>query len=153
MLWIVGKEPEHSIERYTEHLHQYIAQTHLAQYVKFWGFQEDIPGILAQLDILLLPSLQEPFGKIVVEAMAMGKPVIASKVGGVPEIVVDGKTGILVPPRDSEAIRRALERLIHRKETRIQMGLEGQKRVKQLFSIRRTVQQTEQIYGQLLANL
>jgi glycosyltransferase involved in cell wall biosynthesis len=153
MLWIVGKEPEHSIERYTEQLYQYVEQTHLEGYVKFWGFQEDIPGILAQLDILLLPSLQEPFGKIVVEAMAMGKPVIASKVGGVPEIVVDGKTGLLVPPKDSEAIRSALERLIHKKETRIQMGLEGQKRVKRLFNIRKTVQHTEQIYKQLLANV
>jgi glycosyltransferase involved in cell wall biosynthesis len=152
VLWIVGKEPEKSIEGYTEQLYQYVAQTDLEQYVKFWGFQKEIPDILAQLDILLLPSLQEPFGKIVIEAMAMGKPVIASKVGGVPEIVVDGKTGILVPPKDSEAIRQALEHLIHKREIRIQMGLEGQKRVKRFFNIQRTVRHTEQIYEQLLTN-
>jgi glycosyltransferase involved in cell wall biosynthesis len=153
MLWIVGKEPEQSTERYAEQLYQYVEQMNLEHHVRFWGFQKDIPNILAQLDILLLPSLQEPFGKIVVEAMAMGKPVIASKVGGVPEIVVDGKTGILVPPRDPEAIQRALEHLIHKKETRIQMGLEGQKRVKRFFNIQRTVRHTEQIYEQLLANV
>jgi glycosyltransferase involved in cell wall biosynthesis len=151
MLWIVGKEPEQSRERYTEHLYRYVEQANLERYVKFWGFQEDIPAILARLDILLLPSLQEPFGKIVIEAMAMGKPVIASKVGGVPEIVVNGETGILVPPKDAEALRHALDLLIHKKEKRIQMGRAGQKRVQHVFNIQNTVRQTEQIYEQLLA--
>lgn len=71
-----------------------------------------MPDLLAQIDILVLPSLQEPFGKIVIEAMAMETPVIASRVGGVPEIVADGETGLLVPPQDSIALKHALTRLI-----------------------------------------
>ncbi len=149
-LWIVGKEPEHSPEGYTQALYHYVEQAHLEQQVKFWGFQKDIPEILAQLDILVLASLQEPFGKIVIEAMAMGKPVVASEVGGVPEIVLDGKTGLLVPPKDAVALRQALALLIKHQEKRTQMGIEGRRRVEQRFSIERTVRNTEQLYEQIL---
>jgi glycosyltransferase involved in cell wall biosynthesis len=148
--WIVGKEPAHSKERYTERLYQYVERNHLEQYVTFWGFRTDIPKILAQLDILVLPSLQEPFGKIVIEAMAMEKPVVASKVGGVPEIVVDGKTGLLIPPGDSDAIRQALESLISDQETRKEMGVEGRKRVEQMFTLEKHVHKIQQLYEAIL---
>ncbi len=150
-IWIVGKEPQSSTEGYTEQVRLYVKDAHLDQYVRFWGFRKDIPDILAQLDILVLPSLQEPFGKIVVEAMAMGKPVVASRVGGVPEIVVDGETGILVPPKNATAIQKALEQLIVNSEKRKQMGVAGRKRVEQHFSIKKTVRKTEQIYEEILS--
>jgi glycosyltransferase involved in cell wall biosynthesis len=123
---------------------------HLDPYVQFWGFRTDIPEILAQLDILVVPSLQEPFGKIIIEGMAMKKPVIASNVGGIPEIIVDGQTGILVPPENAEALRQALESLLENRDMRKKMGIEGRKRVEQMFSIDKNVRQTEQIYGRLL---
>lgn len=149
-LWIVGKEPQHSQEHYTEQLQRYIRETRLEPYIRWWGFQNDIPEILNQLDILVLPSLQEPFGKIVIEAMAMEKPVVATKVGGLPEIVVDGSTGLLVPPRDAEALRRALERLLLNRETRVAMGIAGRTRVQQMFSLERHVQALEHEYQKLL---
>ncbi len=149
-LWILGKEPEQSREGYTRKLQQYVQEHQLREHVLFWGFRSDIPELLEQLDILLLPSLQEPFGKIVIEAMAMEKPVIASNVGGVPEIIDDGITGLLVPPRDDEAIRRALEQLLHQRDRWKQMGRAGRKRVEQYFSLERNVKSTEQVYQQLL---
>ncbi len=149
-LWIVGKEPAHSREQYTEQIQHTIAGQQLEPFVRVLGFRADIPDILRQIDMLILPSLQEPFGKIVVEAMAMGKPVIASQVGGVPEIVVDGETGILVPPRNVEAIRQAVEQLLIHPEKRRQMGQAGRKRVERHFRIEQTVSKTEQIYEQLL---
>jgi len=148
--WIVGKEPDHSKGRYTELLCQYVKENHLEPYVKFWGFRTDIPEILARLDILVLPSLQEPFGKIVIEAMAMEKPVVASNVGGVPEIVADGKTGLLISPGNADAIRQALEQLIMDRETREQMGIEGRKRVEQMFSLEKNVRKIEQVYKAIL---
>jgi glycosyltransferase involved in cell wall biosynthesis len=150
VFWIVGKEPAHSKERYTEQLYQYVQDNRLEQYVTFWGFRADIPEILAQLDILVLPSLQEPFGKIVIEAMAMEKPVVASNVGGVPEIVVDGKTGFLVPPGNSDTLRQALEQLIPDREKREKMGREGRKRVEQMFTLEKNVRATEQVYQDIL---
>lgn len=149
-IWIVGKEPEHSQEHYTEQLERYIKEAHLDPYVKWWGFRTDIPEILSQLDILVVPSLQEPFGKIVIEAMAMEKPVIATTVGGVPEIVVDGQTGLLVPPQDADALCQALERLLLNRENWNTMGIAGRKRVEQLFSLELNVQFTQKIYQHLL---
>lgn len=151
--WIVGKEPTHSKERYTELLYQYVEDNQLKQHMKFWGFRTDIPEILGRLDILVLASLQEPFGKIVIEAMAMQKPVVASRVGGVPEIVVDGKTGFLVPPGNSDALYYALEQLLSDREKRENMGREGRKRVEQYFSLETTVRETERVYEDILLSL
>jgi len=149
-LWIVGQEPAQSTEHYTERLHQFVEQAGLQQHVIFWGFRTDIRDILAQLDILVLPSLQEPFGKIVIEAMAMGKPVVASRVGGVPEIVRDGVTGLLVASADAEALRRALEQLIEDRTVCENMGQAGRQRVERAFSLDKTVRATEQVYVQIL---
>jgi glycosyltransferase involved in cell wall biosynthesis len=148
--WIIGKEPVHSTEQYTQRLLRYVQEHHLDPYVQFWGFRTDIPEILAQLDILVVPSLQEPFGKIVIEGMVMKKPVIASNVGGIPEIIVDGQTGILVPPGNAEALRLALESLLENRDVWEKMGVEARKRVEQLFSIDKNVRQTEHVYEGLL---
>ena len=150
-LLIVGKEPAHSVEGYTERLQAFVRQHQLEPYVEFLGFRRDVPELLAQLDILALPSLQEPFGKIVIEAMAMETPVIASRVGGVPEIVADGETGLLVPPQDPAALKRALARLIADAALRERMGKAGRQRVEACFSLERNVQATQAMYSELLA--
>jgi glycosyltransferase involved in cell wall biosynthesis len=128
----------------------YVKEEALEPFVQFWGYRTDIPSILAQLDILVVPSLQEPFGKILIEGMAMKKPVIASSVGGIPEILVDGQTGILVPPADAGSLGRALRQLIDHRDMREKMGIEGRKRVESLFTIERNVHQTEHVYEELL---
>ena len=148
--WIVGKEPVQRQRAYTEELEEYIRNYHLQRYVKFWGFRPEITELLAKIDILALPSLQEPFGKIVIEAMAMAKPVVAANVGGVPEIVVDGETGLLVPPADADAFRQALEQLIPNRAKREQMGRAGRQRVERLFTLEQNVRATEQVYADIL---
>jgi len=150
-LLIVGTEPAHSVEGYTERLHTFVQEHQLEPYIEFLGFRRDVPELLAQLDMLVLPSQQEPFGKIVIEAMAMETPVIASRVGGVPEIVVDGETGLLVPPQDPAALHHAIRRLLADAALRERMGKAGRLRVEACFSLERNVQATQAIYRELLS--
>ena len=149
-LLIVGKEPAHSVEGYTERLRAFVQEHQLEPFVKFLGFRRDVSEVLAQIDILVLPSLQEPFGKIVIEAMAMERPVIASRVGGVPEIVVDGETGLLVPPQDPAALKHALSQLIAAPALRERMGKAGRQRVEACFSLEKHVRATQAVYRELL---
>ena len=150
MLWIVGVEPEHSTEAYTEKLLQTVEEWKLQNHVKFWDFRSDIPELLIQLDVLVLPSLQEPFGKIVIEAMAMGTAVVASNVGGVPEIIQDGESGLLVPPGDAAALRGTLTKLLSNKDLRFKIGTAGRLRVHEHFSLQRNVAETQALYEKLL---
>ena len=89
-----------------------IAQAGLADAVTFLGERSDVPTVLRALDVLLVPSWEEPFGRVVIEAMAMGTPVVATTQGGPAEILDDGRTGRLVPPRRPELWARAIEELL-----------------------------------------
>jgi len=112
----------------------------------FLGFREDIPYILSKTDIFVLPSLFEGLPLTVLEAMAAGKPVIASNVSGIVEEVRNGETGILIPPGDPVALSKAIEMLARDPEKRKQMGAEGGKRVEKHFNYLRMITETEQIY-------
>jgi len=94
----------------------------VADRVRFLGERTDVPNLLAATDILLMPFWREPFGRVAVEAMAMGVPVVASEVGGPAEIVRADADGILLPPRAPEVWSRALERLVPNTELRQRMG-------------------------------
>lgn len=118
--------------------------------ITFAGFRKDIPELMSALDIFVLPSLIEPFGRVLLEAMAAAKAVVASKVGGIPEIVADEETGILVLPGDSKKLADAIIRLIQDSSLREQMGRKGRKRVEELFSIEKNVELTEQLYIKVL---
>ena len=85
-------------EAFLESLRRLAAQLGVADRVAFLGEREDVPDILAALDLLLVPSWEEPFGRVVIEAMSMSVPVIATNVGGPAEVVRDGEDGILLPP-------------------------------------------------------
>jgi glycosyltransferase involved in cell wall biosynthesis len=100
-------EPGH--KAYLEKLCRTLA---IDPYVKFIPFTDDVPRFMAALDIFVLPSFAETFGIVVIEAMAMEKPVIATNAGGVPEIVSDGRTGLLIEPRNVKAVASALEKLL-----------------------------------------
>lgn len=116
----------------------------------FVGFRDDLPRLLASSDIFALPSLAEGLGLAAIEAMAAGKPVVASRVGGLRESVIDGKTGLLVPPRDPSALADALRRLIEDPELAASMGQVGRKRAMAEFSIRVTAERNIQLYRKLL---
>lgn len=106
-------------------------QLGLMRHISFAGAIEHrrIPEFLADVDIFVMPSIWEAFGVAAVEAQAMGIPVVATNVGGIPKVVLDGETGILVEPRNSEQLAQAILTLIEDPALRRQMGERGRKHV------------------------
>ena len=131
-------------------LQAYALQKRVANFVTFEGFRSDIPGVMADLDVFVLPSLWEGFGLVLVEAMAAGRPVVASAVGPIPEIVVDGVTGLLVPPGDPAALAEAIVRVLRDPELASAMGRAGRARVERELRIDTMVARTEALYNELL---
>jgi glycosyltransferase involved in cell wall biosynthesis len=114
-------------------------------------FRADMPDVFAAFDVFVLPSiLPEPFGLVVIEAMASGKPVVATAPGGPSETVVDGETGFLVPPSDASAMAKALEELLADPQKRISMGEAGRRRAREVFSLPRYVAEFEELYDAVL---
>ncbi|MBI3378868.1 MAG: glycosyltransferase [Nitrospirae bacterium] len=119
--------------------------------VLFLGFRDDIPKVLKVLDILALMSLTiESFSMAAVEAMAMEVPVIATSIGGIPEVVDDGKTGIIIPPGNVNALCEAIKLLIQNPGIRLQMGKNGRVRVLEKFTVEQNVRKTEDVFLSLL---
>jgi len=102
--------------------------------VRFLGFRDDVARCLAAADLAVLPSLHEGLGVAALEAMAAERAVVASRVGGLPEVVVDGETGRLVPPGDPAALRSAIAALVNDPAARARMGAAGAQRVRERFS-------------------
>jgi glycosyltransferase involved in cell wall biosynthesis len=114
--------------------------------VVFTGFRKDIPKILGALDIFVTPTLSEALGTAILEAMAAGKPVVATYAGSNPESVIDGVTGILVPPKDPESLAKAIFELMESPEKSRMMGEMGKQRAKEYFSIEKMVHEYEEFY-------
>jgi glycosyltransferase involved in cell wall biosynthesis len=125
------------------------AQPDLAGRVHFLGWRSDVPDLLAAFDLLLAPSLWEGFGLVMLEAMAQQTAVIASAVSAIPEVVSDGETGLLAPPRDADALAAVLNTLLADPALRRHMGLMGRDRMETHFSAARMVEQTIALYHQL----
>ncbi len=123
----------------------------IAQRVRFLGQREDVPHLLAAADLFVLPSLWEGLPVSILEAMASAVAVVATNVGGVGEIVVNGKTGLLVPPADAKALAHAMRRALSDAEARRRMGLAGRERVRRYFSAEAMVRRTEVLYECLLS--
>jgi len=142
---VCGTGPEELI------LKEFVHANGLDEEVLFLGFRTDIPRVLKTLDILVLTSLTiESFSMAAVEAMAMKVPVIATNVGGLPEVVEDGKTGILVPPGDINALCSAIKYLVKNPEARLKMGENGRLRVLEKFTIEQNVRKTEEVFLNLV---
>ncbi len=124
----------------------------ITKYVRFIGYQHDVNTMIKLMDIVLVPSVSEAFGRVITESMACSKPVIATRVGGIAEIVVDGVTGILVPPRDVQAMADAILNLLEDKTKAKQLGEEGRKRVEEKFNGVLFVDNTERLFKELLLN-
>jgi glycosyltransferase involved in cell wall biosynthesis len=118
--------------------------------VIFTGFRSDIREILSAIDLLVIPSLAEGFPMITLEAMAMEKPVIATNIDGISEQITDGKTGILVPPKDSDSLARATVSVFNDRETARKMGLAAKRGVEEKYSVEKMVHQTEKVYWSLI---
>jgi glycosyltransferase involved in cell wall biosynthesis len=123
----------------------------IAPWVVFAGRRQDIAGVLSLLEVFVLPSLVEGFGIAIVEAMAAGRPVVATTVGGLPEIVLPGETGLLVPPGDPVALAAAVQELLNNPGRARAMGARGRERARAQFSIELTVRRHEELYETCLA--
>jgi glycosyltransferase involved in cell wall biosynthesis len=128
-----------------------VQNARLTDRIKFTGYRTDVYDILHALDIFIHPSLWEGFGLSVLEAMAMGKPLIATQVSAIPELVEDAVTGILVPPRDAAALSAAIAKLAQDQSLQKQMGEYGRERWRTHFSVDRMVRATESLYAEVLA--
>lgn len=125
----------------------------LADDVRFLGVKDNIAEFLNGMDIFVSPTLYESFGITLIEAQACRKPVVASDVGSVPEIIKDGETGLLVPPRDPRAIAGAIIRLIRDKGLSKKLGEGGFESVRKNYTIERTMEKIEGLYGNCCAKL
>lgn len=114
--------------------------------IKFLGFREDVPSLLEAMDVFVLPSLSEGLPLSVLEAFALQKPVVATNVGGIPEIVQDGATGYLVPPKNPEALAEKIIMLLRDPQRAANIGQAGRKRVEEAFSLEQMIQKYQSIY-------
>jgi glycosyltransferase involved in cell wall biosynthesis len=131
-------------------LEQTAVRLGLQEEVEFLGFVSDMPGFFSSVDVVVLPSLLEGLGVSVLEAMAAGKAVIASRVGGLPEVVIDGATGFLVTPRDVEGLADAIAKLAGDRLLFHDMGQNGKERLVKNFTLERMARQNEDYYYELL---
>ena len=118
----------------------------VADRVVFAGYRRDVPALLAGCDVFCLPSSAEGLPLVVLEAMAQGKPVVATPVGGTAELVVDGETGVLVPPGDAAALAEALSGLLADPERARRLGEAGRERVRSEFSAARAAEEILKLY-------
>ncbi|HKQ34840.1 MAG TPA: glycosyltransferase family 4 protein, partial [Nitrospiraceae bacterium] len=114
------------------------------------GFQDPVQPFLAALDLYVHPALMEGFGIAVVEAMAAGKAVVATTTGGLPEVVAQEETGLLVPPGDADSLAAAVVSLLQDRVRRDQMGRQGRVRAHERFSLEASVAHMEQVYEEVL---
>lgn len=135
---------------YIGELRDLIAGLGLDDTVVFLGERDDVPDILAATDLVLVPSWEEPFGRAVIEAMAMGVPVIATDVGGPAEIIRDGIDGLLLPPRRPEVWAGAVRSLIAEPDRRREMGRRGREHAVARFGVERHVQAVLEAYERAL---
>ncbi len=146
---LVGAEPD-TAQGYESVLRAQVAELGLQDKVVFTGFCDDTPGVFAALDVVVLTSDNEPFGRVLIEAMAAAKPVVATEGGGVPEIVVAGQTGLLVSVGDALATADAVGSLLADSEKAGRFADAGLQRARNVFSIAAHVQGVEAVFADVL---
>jgi len=138
-LGLLGSDPENP-------------RSELGRRVVFTGRRDDVPAVTAALDVAVLPSYREAQGLSILEAMALARPVVASAVGGIPEVVEDGRSGLLVPPHDRDALARAIARLLLDHPYADMLGRAGRELVHERFCVERMVRAIESIYDEATAD-
>ncbi len=150
LLVLVGKGDEEAEEEMK--LKEQVENLGLTDNVRFLGWRPDVDGIMGCFDIFVLPSLNEGMGRVLVEAMAAGLPIVASRVGGIPDLVTHGENGLLVPPADAGALERAISDLLSDKARRKRMGETG-KSICRPYSVEAMVEKIDNLYSRLLARI
>jgi L-malate glycosyltransferase len=147
----VSKATRFDNTRYLAELESLTRSLGVEDNVLFMGEREDVPEILRALDVLLMPSWEEPFGRAIIEAMAMGVPVVATEVGGPSEIVTRGKEGVLLPPRDPERWAKVAGELLDDPGRRDEIGRRARERATRDFSLDAHVREVLALYHRVLA--
>jgi glycosyltransferase involved in cell wall biosynthesis len=129
-----------------ESLTRQIKEHHLEKHVMLTGFRPDVLSLHKAFDVFVMSSITEGLGTSLLDAMAAGKPTVASATGGIPEVVLDGVTGILVPPRDHAAMAAAIAKLLNDAALRERMGAAGRARAVERFSADRMLKETLSVY-------
>jgi len=152
-VWVVGDAPAKKAV-YKQELEVLVRRMGIDRHVEFLGNRDDIPQILANTDVCVLSTVtQEAFGRVILEAQAAGVPVVATNVGGVIDIIDDGKTGLLVPPKDTEAMAKAVLRLIREPELVKQLVEKASVKLRNHFTLEHMASATVKVYGELLNSL
>ncbi|MDD5155237.1 MAG: lipopolysaccharide heptosyltransferase II [Candidatus Omnitrophica bacterium] len=151
-IWIVGDAPV-SKSSYKEELQVLVKRLGLWNYTQFLGTQRDIPAVLSNLDLLVMATTtQEAFGRVIVEAQACGVPVVATKVGGVVDVIDDGKTGLLVPAADPESMAEAILKVYKDKELSAGFAEAAYKKVQEEYNVELMVKNTLKVYEDALSS-
>jgi glycosyltransferase involved in cell wall biosynthesis len=138
-------------EEYEQEVRRLPAQLGIERVVEFTGFRSDVKRAIAELDLVVHASTKgEPFGQVIIEGMAAGKPVVATNGGGVPEIVQDGRTGILVAMGDVEAMAEAICLILSDPARARSMGVRARQRVADHFTLQQTARRVEAVYAEIL---
>jgi glycosyltransferase involved in cell wall biosynthesis len=132
-----------------EPLERQVREYHLEKHVLLPGFRTDVLGCIKGFDLFVLSSVTEGLGSSLLDAMACSRAIAATRAGGIPEVVVDGENGLLVPPRDHAAMAAAIVRLLNDEPLRRQMGEAGLARVRSRFTVERMVAGTAAAYAEV----
>jgi glycosyltransferase involved in cell wall biosynthesis len=141
---IVGDGPEKSnLEKLSDELK-------ISEDLLFPGYREDILDIINAMDIFVLTSFHEGLPMVLLEAMGLGKPIVATKVGGIPEVITDQISGVLVKPNDPEDLAQKSLYLLQEREVREKMGSEAKRRIEESFTAERMAQRVLKIYQSMV---
>jgi glycosyltransferase involved in cell wall biosynthesis len=131
-------------------LTQQAERLNISERVHFLGWRSDVQSLMVQIQIFVAPSLWEGFGLVFLEAMSAARPVVASNISAIPEIVADGETGLLVPPNDAASLAKAIQSLLDDPSRAEKMGTAGRNRLQTHFNEQRMIDQTAVLYRRVV---
>lgn len=142
---IVGEGPEEAAIRAR------IEQLGLSERIRMLGFREDLLNVFRSFDLFAIPSVEgDTIPQVLMQALAIGLPVVSTTVGSIPDVVIDGETGFVVPPRDAAALADRIARLLDDGELRSRMGVQGRSMVERSYSLERMLDRMEGVYDRLI---
>lgn len=149
---IAGADPYGEQEQYARSLHEVVRELGLERTVHFLGHRDDVASLMADSDVVVVPSHGEPFGRVALEAMAVGRPVVGTEGGGLSEVVADGETGLIVPQGDPVAMAAAVEGILGNPEMSRSMCEAGRLHVRERFAVADHAREIERLYRDVIGS-